>query len=133
MVARNEVRPRDRYGRLVGRGGAADLGSGSRYVVKLSRHARRRAAPLYAIRLAEDGRFPVVLISDYYAAGSRPTAASKHMAVLAERGFAVVGVSVRGTACSSGVFDLFEPVWAQDLYSAVEWVARSRGRTGRSA
>lgn len=39
-------------------------------------------------------------------------------------GFAVVGVNMRGTGCSGGVFDLFSPAQAADGYDAIETVAR---------
>jgi len=39
-------------------------------------------------------------------------------------GFAVVGVNMRGTGCSGGVFDLFSPAQAADGYDVVETVAR---------
>ncbi len=39
-------------------------------------------------------------------------------------GFAVVGVNMRGTGCSGGVFDLFSPAQAADGYDIVEIVAR---------
>lgn len=39
-------------------------------------------------------------------------------------GFAVVGVNMRGTGCSGGVFDLFSPAQAADGYDVIETVAR---------
>ncbi|HQF94801.1 MAG TPA: CocE/NonD family hydrolase [Microthrixaceae bacterium] len=39
-------------------------------------------------------------------------------------GFAVVGVNMRGTGCSGGVFDVFSPAQAADGYDVVETVAR---------
>ena len=39
-------------------------------------------------------------------------------------GFAVVGVNMRGTGCSGGVFDLFSPAQAADGHDVVEIVAR---------
>jgi len=39
-------------------------------------------------------------------------------------GFAVVGVNMRGTGCSGGVFDLFSPAQAADGYDIIEIVAR---------
>jgi predicted acyl esterase len=39
-------------------------------------------------------------------------------------GFAVVGVNMRGTGCSGGVFDLFSPAQAADGHDVVETVAR---------
>lgn len=39
-------------------------------------------------------------------------------------GFAVVDVSMRGTGCSGGAFDFFEPLQSLDGYDAVETIAR---------
>lgn len=39
-------------------------------------------------------------------------------------GFATVGVNMRGTGCSGGVFDVFSPAQAADGYDVVETVAR---------
>ena len=39
-------------------------------------------------------------------------------------GFAVVGVNMRGTGCSGGVFDVFSPAQSADGYDVVETVAR---------
>ena len=49
-------------------------------------------------------------------------------------GFAVVGVNMRGTGCSGGVFDVFSPAQAADGYDVIETVARQpwvlHGRPG---
>jgi uncharacterized protein len=39
-------------------------------------------------------------------------------------GFAAVGVNMRGTGCSGGVFDVFSPAQAADGYDIIETVAR---------
>ncbi|HPU40264.1 MAG TPA: CocE/NonD family hydrolase, partial [Microthrixaceae bacterium] len=39
-------------------------------------------------------------------------------------GFAAVGVNLRGTGCSGGVFDVFSPAQAADGYDVIETVAR---------
>ncbi|MCU1592280.1 MAG: hypothetical protein JWP11_3536 [Frankiales bacterium] len=39
------------------------------------------------------------------------------------QGYAVAGVNVRGTGCSAGKFDYFEPVEWQDGYDAIEFLA----------
>src|SRR3954454_6589336 len=39
------------------------------------------------------------------------------------QGYAVAGVNVRGTGCSGGKFDYFEPVEWQDGYDAIEFLA----------
>ena len=42
-------------------------------------------------------------------------------------GFTVVDVNMRGTGCSGGAFDFFEPLQALDGYDVVETIAASRG------
>lgn len=84
---------------------------------------------------ADTGQFPVALVYDGYCEGTGaltcndPTSAS---ALLAQ-GFAVLGVSIRGTSCSTGTFDAFtDPEWS-DGAAAVEWAARqpwSNGHVG---
>jgi putative CocE/NonD family hydrolase len=46
-------------------------------------------------------------------------------------GFAVLGVSIRGTSCSTGTFDAFTPQEWQDGAAAVEWAARQPWSDGR--
>lgn len=89
----------------------------------------------HLVRPADQGRHPVVVQYDGYSAGTDPTFGSIPGLEerLLERGFALLGVSIRGTGCSSGVHDLFEPAQAKDGAEAVEWAARqpwSNGRVG---
>lgn len=48
-------------------------------------------------------------------------------------GYAVVGLNIRGTGCSSGKFDYFEPVQARDGAEAIEWLAERDWSNGRFA
>lgn len=77
------------------------------------------------------GRWPTLLTYDGYAAGSSVDAA--YVARYVPKGYAVVGVSVRGTGCSGGTFDFFEPQQALDGYDAVEWAAAQPWSDGRVA
>ena len=72
------------------------------------------------------GPFPALLNYEGYAAGSDASdnGVSTYTARLLARGYAVVGVSVRGTGCSQGQFDPFAPTMGRDGYDAVEWIAR---------
>lgn len=69
---------------------------------------------------------PVVMQYDGYDAGTGgyfsniPGVKAK----LLLRGYTVLGVSVRGTGCSSGGFSLFDPQWGIDGAEAVEWAAQ---------
>jgi putative CocE/NonD family hydrolase len=74
---------------------------------------------------AATGRFPTVMQYDGYAAGTNPfeNGQDSFGARMLARGYAVLGVNVRGTGCSSGTFDMFVDQWATDGYDAVEWAA----------
>jgi uncharacterized protein len=81
------------------------------------------------------GRHPVLINYEGYGAGSSAgdNGVSTYEPRLLARGYAVVGVSVRGTGCSQGSFDPFAPSLGRDGYDAVEWAARqpwSNGRVG---
>ncbi len=68
---------------------------------------------------------PVVMQYDGYDAGTGTYFSNipEAKATLMERGYSILGVSVRGTGCSSGGFDLFVPQWGVDGAEAVEWAA----------
>jgi predicted acyl esterase len=56
---------------------------------------------------------------------ANPEGPESGIAVLANlMGYAVVDVSMRGTGCSSGAFDFFEPLQSLDGYDVVETIAR---------
>src|SRR3712207_8945414 len=44
-----------------------------------------------------------------------------------------MGLSIRGTGCSAGIHDLFEPRQALDGKEAVEWAASQKWSNGRVA
>ena len=48
-------------------------------------------------------------------------------------GYAVIGLNIRGTGCSGGQFDYFEPREASDGREAIEWLADQEWSTGRIA
>jgi predicted acyl esterase len=48
-------------------------------------------------------------------------------------GYAVAGVNIRGTGCSSGDFDYFEPRQAEDGREAIEFLTKQPWSTGRLA
>jgi hypothetical protein len=55
---------------------------------------------------------------------ARPSGPESGIAVLANAmGFAVVDIQMRGTGCSSGAFDFFEPLQSLDGYDIVETIA----------
>jgi len=77
-------------------------------------------------RLEQAPPGPVVMQYDGYDAGTGgyfsdiPEVKDRLM----RKGYSILGVSVRGTGCSSGEFDLFVPKWAADGAEAVEWAAK---------
>jgi uncharacterized protein len=72
----------------------------------------------------EDGPYPTLVeYSGYgYARPSGPQSGIQPVAT--ELGYAVVDVNMRGTGCSGGAFDFFEPLQSLDGYDVVETVAR---------
>ncbi len=70
-----------------------------------------------------EGPYPTVIEYSGYAPSSpeSPGSASRIATLL---GYATVGVNMRGTGCSGGVFDVFSPAQHADGYDAVEVVAR---------
>jgi putative CocE/NonD family hydrolase len=88
----------------------------------------------YAVHLpAEAGRFPVAMKYDGYCEGTEPMTCNEghEAAALLEAGYAVLGVSIRGTGCSQGQFDLRSRTETTDGVAAVEWAAEQPWSTGR--
>src|SRR4051812_32612163 len=88
----------------------------------------------YTVTLpAADGRFPVALDYDGYCEGTGATRCNDvDMATkLVGAGYAVLGVSMRGTGCSTGTFDFRSPQEHADGAAAIEWAARQPWSTGR--
>jgi uncharacterized protein len=79
------------------------------------------------------GPFPVILHYDGYAAGSAPRSngMSTYADRLLQRGYALVGLSARGTGCSEGEFDPFAKTMGTDGADGVEWAARQPWSDGR--
>ena len=48
-----------------------------------------------------------------------------------EQGYAVVGVNMRGSGCSSGTFDYFEPRQSVDGVEAIDWLADQEWSNGK--
>ena len=73
---------------------------------------------------APGGQYPTLI--EYSGYGyARPSGPQSGIAALANlMGFAVVDVNMRGTGCSGGAFDFFEPLQSLDGYDIVETVAR---------
>ncbi len=71
-----------------------------------------------------DAELPTLIEYSGYATG-RPGQPESGIAIIGNlMGFRVVDVSMRGTGCSGGAFDFFEPLQSLDGYDVVETVAR---------
>ncbi len=80
------------------------------------------------------GPFPVLLQYEGYSAGSDPTRANDtFVPAMLKRGYAVVGVSVRGSGCSTGTWDLFGKQQAKDGAFAIDWIAERPWANGKVA
>lgn len=110
------------YG-LTGPVGGADPNQGFGYItvrdgVKLSAMVRFPDPAQYG-----PGPYPTVIEYSGYGP-SRPEGIEPGSRLANVLGFATVGVNMRGTGCSGGVFDLFNPAQQADGYDVVEAVAR---------
>lgn len=100
-----------------------ELGEGFGYLavrdgVKLSIMVRFPNENLY-------GPPPWPTVVEYSGYGpSNPDAAQPGTLIANMLGFACVGVNMRGTGCSGGVFDIFSPAQSADGYDVIETVAR---------
>jgi hypothetical protein len=81
------------------------------------------------------GRFPVAMDYDGYSAGYDPVTDNGNASIanqLLAKGFAVFGVNVPGTGCSTGSFwPPFRKAWAQDGAFALSWAASQPWSTGK--
>lgn len=98
-----------------------EIGAGYGYL-------RTRDGTLLAINVVlpgpiEDGPYPTLIeYSGYDPANPRVNQPGVLMGPLL--GFATVGVNMRGTGCSGGAFNYFEPAQNTDGYDAIEVIAR---------
>ncbi len=86
--------------------------------VKLSAMVRFPDPFLYG-----EGPWPTVVEYSGYSP-SRPTRMEPGTRISNALGYAVVSVNMRGTGCSDGVFDVFNPAQQADGYDIIEVVAR---------
>ncbi len=87
----------------------------------------------YTVNLpADTGRFPVALVYDGYCEGAGALSCNDaiNASALLKAGYAVLGVSIRGTSCSTGIFEAFTPQEWRDGAAAVEWAARQPWSNG---
>ncbi|MFN2543422.1 MAG: CocE/NonD family hydrolase [Actinomycetota bacterium] len=80
------------------------------------------------VRPADSAAHPTLFTYDGYDAGTNPD--SSYVSRYLPRGYAFVGLSVRGTGCSGGVFDFFQPSEGPDGFEMIEWIARQSWSNG---
>lgn len=87
----------------------------------------------WTVLLPQDsGQFPVLMQYEGYLAGSFPHRVNGPFAdEMLQAGYAILGVSLRGTACSGGIWDPFQPIYGEDGAEAVDWAAAQPWSTGR--
>src|SRR3954466_674951 len=83
------------------------------------------------VRPAGPGPFPTLFTYDGYDAGSNPDPG--YVAQYAPEGYAFIGVSLRGTGCSGGVWDFFQPAEATDGVDIIRWIATQPWSDGKVA
>jgi uncharacterized protein len=93
-----------------------------------------RAAPGPGLPAIPTGPTPTLIEYSGYGYAD-PAGPQSGLAILANlMGFTVVDVNIRGTGCSGGAFDFFEPLQSLDGYDVIETIARqpwvSNGRVG---
>src|SRR6478672_7798510 len=73
---------------------------------------------------AADGPYPTVVEYSGYGYANPAGPESSIQPIAALLGYAVVDVNMRGTGCSGGAFDYFEPLQGLDGYDVIETTAR---------
>ncbi len=113
--------PDDGYGYLTTRDGTKLA-----YTVWPPTKPAGQGTPDFQLPAGPDYAPPYPTLIEYSGYGyANPDGPVSGIAVLANlMGFAVVDISMRGTGCSGGAFDFFEPLQSIDGYDIVETVAR---------
>ncbi len=76
------------------------------------------------------GKFPTLFTYDVYTAGSS-TQVVENYSNYVEQGYAVIGVNVRGSGCSDGIFSTPDAaVYGNDGAQVVEWIAQQDWSSG---
>ncbi len=79
----------------------------------------------YSVKLPgkpQDGPYPTVIEYSGYSPAD-PNSPQPATLIMQNLGYATVGINIRGTGCSGGAFQFFEPLQGTDGYDAVEVVA----------
>jgi putative CocE/NonD family hydrolase len=76
------------------------------------------------------GKGPYATVIDYSGYSPAATFYDGLGRTFVDQGYAVAGVNIRGTGCSGGAFDYFEPKEWKDGYDAVEFLAKRSWSSG---
>ena len=85
------------------------------------------------VRPAGEGPFPTLFEYSGYDPGTNPDTGYVRQFVERDGGYAYIGVNIRGTGCSDGTFDFFQPIEAVDGAAVIDWITQqpwSNGRVG---
>jgi putative CocE/NonD family hydrolase len=82
------------------------------------------------VRPAKAGHYPTLFEYSGYNPGRQPDAAFIKQFVQDEGHYAYVGVNLRGTGCSTGTFDFFQPQEAVDGAAVIKWVRQQAWSDG---
>lgn len=74
------------------------------------------------VRPEGPGPFPTLFEYSGYDPGTNPDASYIRRFVEGDGGYAYIGVNIRGTGCSEGTFDFFQPREAVDGAEVIEWI-----------
>ncbi|HUR51755.1 MAG TPA: CocE/NonD family hydrolase, partial [Mycobacteriales bacterium] len=83
------------------------------------------------VRPAKGGRLPTLFEYSGYDPGTNPDATYIRQYVESGAGYNYIGVSLRGTGCSSGTFDFFQPAEAKDGAAVIAWVRKQAWSDGK--
>ena len=103
---------------------AIDPATNSGYGYITTRDGTTLAANVILPGPADEGPYPTVVEYSGYDPANPAGGDVSLGALLPVLGYAYVGVNMRGTGCSGGAFDYFEPLQSLDGYDAVEAIAR---------
>jgi len=83
---------------------------------------------------AGTGPFPTLMSYDGYSTGTDPSRANPTFtADMLGKGYAILGVNLRGSGCSDGTWQLFNTQQGRDGANVIEWAAKQPWSNGRVA
>lgn len=83
------------------------------------------------VRPAGSSRLPTLFEYSGYDPGTNPDASYIRQYVESGAGYNYIGVNLRGTGCSSGTFDFFQPAEATDGAAVIAWIRKQPWSDGK--